>query len=288
MMRGTRREFPVQPAPGEPWKPPFSGRRRELSRLRACFARRGSLLIVGPAGVGKTALVMRARRELPPVEASATFYLSGVAGLQPLLRALLRELHRAGDATLRRQLHMEGVRRDIFTSWLNSLNTSRLKGAVYRSAENGQYRIVLDHTPPLTLGVAKVIKELVSMRNTPVWLLARGSSQVEIGSVAGLYWSDHLRLSLGPLPQRATRELLEWCIRRFGLARLNLEGFREEAVRLSGRNPGTLIKMCALAAKPGHQYGSQVKTRLVHIDSLVGARRPLDLFSRRQSAYDGK
>jgi hypothetical protein len=142
--------------------------------------------------------------------------------------------------------------------------------------------------PPLTHAVAKVVKELVQMRNTPVFLLARGLSEPEIGRVADLYWCARQRMSLGPLPERAARDLLEWCIRRFGLAGLNLEGFREEVVRLSGRNPGTLIKMCALAAKPDYQYGLRVKTKLVHIDSLVRGYNPLSLRKLTERANDGR
>ena len=125
------------------------------------------------------------------------------------------------------------------------------------------------------------------MRDTPVYLLARGLSEAEIGRVTDLYWSDRQRLSLGPLPQRAARDLLEWCIRRFSLARLNLEGF-PELLRLSEQNPGTLIKMCALAAQPRYQYGSQIKTKLIHIDSLVSGYNPLILLKLAERADEGR
>jgi hypothetical protein len=256
-------------------------------RLRQALEDRQSLLIWGPAGIGKTALVMKVLKDLPSAVAGSTIYLSGVDGLQPLLRSLLRRLYEVEDPTLRQQLHNEGVREATFDSWLRSLPTSRLKGALYRSMEAGQYWVFLDHLPPLTHAVAKVVKELVRMRDTPVYLLARGLSEAEIGRVTDLYWSDRQRLSLGPLPQRAARDLLEWCIRRFSLARLNLEGF-PELLRLSEQNPGTLIKMCALAAQPRYQYGSQIKTKLIHIDSLVSGYNPLILLKLAERADEGR
>jgi hypothetical protein len=124
-------------------------------------------------------------------------------------------------------------------------------------------------SPPLTLAVAKVVRELVWMRNTPVYLVARGSGPEEVGHAANMYWDERQRLILEPLHGSAARELLEWCIRRFGLARLNLDDFREAVLSMSGHNPGVLVKMCELAAEPRYHYGSRIKTRLIHIDCLM-------------------
>lgn len=255
----------VQPANQEVW----FDRKAEVRCLHATFRQRASLLIFGPAGAGKTALVAKVLSELPEDVRRSTFYLSGIEGLQPLLRALLLELFEAEDPTLRRQLQAEGVRRADFEIWVKNQPTSRLKGALYRSVENGHYWIFLDHLPPLTHAVAKVVKEVVRMRNTPVYLLARGFTEQEVGHLSDLYWSDRERLVLPPLPEPAARELLESCIQRFGLSQLNLTGFREEILRLSVQIPGAIVKMCALAAQPRYRYGSQIKTKLVHIDYLI-------------------
>jgi hypothetical protein len=273
---------PVDGQHGMRIAPPLLGREAETARLRQAIQNRQGLLISGPAGIGKTALVMKVLTNLPPAAAASTIYLSGVEGLQPFLRALLRGLAGAGDPTLRRQLRAEGVRTANFPSWLRSLPTSRLRGAVYRSMEGGQYWVFLDHMLPLTYAVAKVVKELVRMRDTPVYLLARGPGEGDAGHIANLYWSDRHRLPLGPLAEKAARELLEWCIGRFGLAPLDLDGFQDELLRLSGHNPGVLIKMCALAGEPRYHYGSQIKLKLIHIDSLVDGYARL----RRASQVD--
>jgi len=273
-MREMIRAIPALAAASEKWVPPFFDRTAALSRLRTSIARRESLLISGPAGIGKTALMAKLCSELPIDVARATIFLSGVEGLRPFLHSLLRKLYDAGDATLHRQLRREGFREGELQSWLKSLSASRLRGALYRSMENGQYWIVHDHVPPLTRRVADVAKELVRMHSTPVLLLARGLGHAHVGHVADLYWADEHRLSLGPLPKPAAGALLESCIRRFALERFELQEFRNEVLRLSGLVPGSLIKMCALAAQPRYQYGSQIKTKLIHIDSLVSAYKP--------------
>jgi hypothetical protein len=248
---------------------PFFDREEERRRLGEAILHRESMLVCGPAGSGKTSLVAGVVNGLPHAVACSTFYVSGIDGLQPLLRALLRKLYEVDDPPLRRQLHAEGIRNETFKAWLRSLPTSRLKGTLYRSAESGRYWVIADHIPPPTHAVAKVVKELARMRDTPVYLLARGQTQAEVGHVTDLFWGDKHHLSLGPLPKPAARALLEYCIRRFGLVGLELEGFREEVLRLSGQVPGTLVKMCALAAEPRYQYGARIKTRLVHIDCMM-------------------
>jgi hypothetical protein len=245
------------------------GRKAESLRLHQAIRKRESLLICGPAGIGKTALLSKVLAEIPEDMTRSVISVDGLVGLQPFLRALLQRLHEAGDSTLRRQLRAEGVGGGGFKSWLKGQSTSRLKGAVYRSMQMASYWVFLDHVPPLTRAVGKVVRELVWMRNTPVYLLARGSSPEEVGHDANTYWDERQRLILGPLHESAARELLESCIRRFGLARLNLDDFRKKVLSMSGYNPGALVKMCELAAEPRYHYDSRIKTRLIHIDYLM-------------------
>ena len=245
---------------------PFVGRGSEARRLQDAVLKRQSLLIAGPAGVGKTSLVLSVLRGLPPATARNCFYLSGEEGVQPLLRCLLRQLYDSEDATLRRQLHVEGIRKDTFQSWLRHQPTSRLKGAVYRSVEKAGYWVFLDHFPPLTHAQARIVRELVWMQKTPVVLLARGLTERETGHVGSVYWGSRQQLALTPLPEQAGRQLLEFCIQQFGLGKLASGDFREQVLRFSGLLPGAILKMCRLAAEPRYHFGSQIKTRLIHID----------------------
>jgi hypothetical protein len=265
--KGDQRNQPIGPlANGQSV---FVARESEARRLREAILKRQSLVLCGPAGIGKTALMAKVCSELPQDVARATLCLSSIDGLRSLLRGLLRELYAVGDPTLRRQLHVEGVRHDTFKAWLNSLITSRLKGALYRSMETGQYWVFLDHLPPLTHAMAKVVRELVWMRNTPVYLVARCLTPEDVGHIASLYWSESQRLRLGPLNEAASHKLLEVCIQQFGLAGLELEDFSEEVLSLSGRSPGALIEMCRLAADPRYHSGSGIKTKLIRIDYLM-------------------
>jgi DNA polymerase III delta prime subunit len=265
----------------------FLDRERETRRIEEALHENASLMICGPAGVGKTALILNVLRRLPPRLASRCLYVPGFKDLQDLLRKLIRMLYERRDSILRQHLHAESATSLNFESWLKSLSSSRLKGTLYRTVERGEYRVFLDHPPSVTHGIAKVIKELFWMRNTPVYLLLRETEGFRADHLAHFfYWGPRERLTLAPLPKESAAELLDSCIKRFGLTKFDLEDFREEVLELSGGIPGTIVKMCSLAAEPRYHYGSRIKTKLAHIDYLMSSK--LLKLSQRSGPYRHK
>ena len=250
--------------------PVFVDRESEARRLDEAIRKRESLMICGPAGIGKSALVSKVISRLPPDLAARCLYLRGMKDFQDLLRQLVRGLYDLKDPNLRKQLHAERISVLNFDAWLKSLSSSRLKGTLYRTVEGGDYRVFLDHLPPLTRAVAKVIKELLWMRNTPVYLLIRDELEQHLYQFYNFfYWGDRERLVLQPLPAEAAAELLESCIEWFGLAPFDLSNFREEVLELSKQIPGAIVKMCMLAADPRYQFESRIKIKSVYIDYLM-------------------
>jgi AAA ATPase-like protein len=247
----------------------FVGRESETRRLRAAIRKRESLMIVGPAGIGKTTLVLKVLEEFSVDSPPSFLYFAGIGGVRDLLRCVVRRLYESGDPTLRCQLHAEGINRTTFKTWLDNQSTSRLKGSLYRAVEKNHYWIFLDHFPALTAATAKVVKELVLVRNTPVYLVARGFSEREGGHWAGLFWSQQQRLTLPPLSLKAARDLLESCISFYGLLKMNLLDFRPEVLRWSEGVPEAIVKMCELASSSRYQFGTRIKTKLLHIDYLT-------------------
>jgi len=248
----------------------FVDREYETRRLEEAVRGKQSLMICGPAGIGKTALALKVIRGLPKDFAARCLYLRGVKDLQDLLCQLIRALYVVKDPTLRQELHKEGVSVRTFEAWLKALSTSRLKGTLYRIVEQGDYRVFLDHLPPLTHATAKVMKELFWMRNTPVHIVVSDAVEHRIDQFSHFfYWGERERLALQPLPAGAALELVESCIERFGLARLDLSDFREEVLELSKQIPGAIVKMSMLAADPRYQYESRIKIKSVYIDYLM-------------------
>jgi AAA ATPase domain len=250
----------------------FLGREREAHRLQEALEKKESMLISGPADMGKTALMQYVLQGLPKDVGGRCLYLANFKDLRDLLRKLLKALYHAGSPALRQQLRAEGVPAARLEGWLKTLSSPRLKGTLYRAVEHGDYRIILDHVPPLTPAVARVIKELFWMRATPVYLLVRDTGRIDRFS-RFFYWGRRQRMALGPLPKPNAGELLERCIRRFGLTDFDMDEFRDDALGLSGCVPGAIVTMCAMAADNRYQSGVRIKTKLVHIDYLMNGSK---------------
>jgi len=84
---------------------PFVGRQKEISHLGALHAQRRHVLILGPAGVGKSALVEHLREQLSLLVSSKSAQLGGICeglepqlGLTPAGRKLLERKKRLREA----------------------------------------------------------------------------------------------------------------------------------------------------------------------------------------------
>jgi hypothetical protein len=245
------------------------GRREELRSLRVSIQKRESRLVWGPMDSGKTTLIKVALSELSDEQRRKCVYWAGAAGGRQLLSHFVGQLYERCDSYVRRKVHADGASDASLQRWLNKQSSLRLRGILFTASASGDYRFFLDHFPAPTHNMTRLIKEIMFQCGTPVYLTARGISRQEIGYAWSLYWNDSLRLHLGRLHERHARELLELCIRDFGLNSLDLEDFREDVLRLSGLLPGSIVKMSKLAADSRYHYGDRIKIKLVHVDYLM-------------------
>jgi hypothetical protein len=244
-------------------------RQQELRRLRHAMQKRESLLIWGDADSGKTALVAKVLDLLPKKMERACLLVEGGASVKELLLKMVRCLWEKEHPLVTGKWRAAQGSHYTVSGWLRGQSGGRLRAMLIEVLKERPCWIFLDHIPPCTHLVARFLKELMWRWETPVYMLARGCAPVELGESWSLYWNDKLRLHVGPLPIADASALLSACVRRFGLNRWELGGFEQEVLELSGRLPGTIVKMCEMAAQPQYQYQRQIKTRLVHVDYLM-------------------
>jgi hypothetical protein len=251
------------------WSDILVGRELEVRRLRRAILSRESQLVWGEPDAGKTALIRHVIAELPEADRRKCICWTGTASGRQLVSHFIRELYLAGDPLVRRKIHADRAGESTLERWINKQSFLRLRGILFSAAEHGDYRFFVDHLPAPTHKMSQLLKEIMYRCKTPVYVTGHGHSQKEIGYAWSLYWTDQYRIQLEPLSETAARELLELCVREFGLTALDLNGFREEILHFSARLPGSLVKMCKLAADPRYHYGDRIKLKLVHVDYLM-------------------
>lgn len=245
------------------------GRGSELHRLHSAFRKRQSQLIWGAWHSGKTFLIAKMLCELPESERRKCICCEGPAGRRQLIEHLVYGLYVAGDPVVRKKVQADRYNDETLSRWISEQSALRLRGILFTAAEQGDYYFFLDHLPPASHTLAQLLKEIVNRTKSPVYLTGQGHSQAEIGYAWSVYWTNEYRIRLGPISEAAARELMEVCIEKFGLSSLDLTGFRDDLLHFSGHLPGSIVKMCELAADPRYHYGDQVKMKLLHVDYLL-------------------
>ncbi len=245
------------------------GREFELSQITAAIRERHSLLVYGPAGSGKSALLQVALASLPEEVRHRCFAALAEGMPHAIWQNLIRCLFAARDPEVMCRVTSEAASIERFERWLTAQTSLRLRGILRRATWPGQYCFVLEAAGPVPDAVCRVLKEWIWSGRTPVILLGRGKNESELGRAAKLYWHEGMRLSLGSLEAAAAEALIRHCIKRFGLAGFADDEFFDFVLQQSERLPGRIIRLCELAADPRYQFDGHIKTHILTVDFLL-------------------
>ncbi len=246
------------------------GRERETRRVLQAIHRRESLLIWGPAGAGKSALLHGAIAAAPYRIRARCIWIDGAKGRKQILRQIVGALHQCRDGAISSVTGWNSYEDSEFQRWLARQTSRGLGGLAAEVLRDTGYWLVLDHFPPATHAMARLLSDFMRRCKTPVYLTARGHSRKEIGDAWKLYWNPERWLELGPLTESAAKELFDSCSQAGWLDARDLEKARMEILRASGKIPGAIRAMCALAREPRFQAGGRIKTRLLRTEYLIG------------------
>jgi hypothetical protein len=212
----------------------FVGRARETVQLRRLYVQRKHVLIVGPAGIGKTALLRQVSQTCPLSLCEET-----------------SSLRRICDS-MERQLGSNH-------SKLNIVETkNRLLAYLGRRGEP----VAFDHvalTPPRVSRFMATLSERI-----PIWIACRSSISEAIGHV----W-QHLykfaRVEIPPLTASETRRLILEAVAARNIQKDAREHFRE-LHRMSGGNPRILGELLIELAARKYKLDSSFDLNLLALD----------------------
>jgi hypothetical protein len=224
----------------------FFGRKREIDKLRALYALRKHVLIVGPAGIGKTALLRQIRQRCPILVCEET-----------------SSLRRICDS-LEQQL-----------GWCHhKLNVIERKNRLLAYLIRRGEPVAFDHVTHTAPRVARFVAHLAEQIR--VWIACRSDRPHEIGHI----WPElykFTRVELLPLTELETRMLIEEAV-----AQGNIQAdARKHAKELHGMSRGNprileelLIELAAREYKMDGSFGLDLldlDRRIHEIDFTVKA-----------------
>ena len=220
----------------------FFGRKREIDELLVLHALGKHVLIVGPPGIGKTALLRHVRQHCSLLLCEETSTLRRVCD------------------SLERQLGWAHHKLDLIK------RKNRLLVYLLRLGEPVVFDQV-SRTPPR---IARFIAHLAEQ--IPIWIVCRSNQPHDIGHI----WSQlykFVRIELLPLAENETRALVEETVAQ-GNIQPDARKHADELHRMSGGNPGILGKLLIELAAREYKIDSSFGLDLLDLDRRI---REIDL-----------
>lgn len=215
----------------------FFGREKELDELRALYTLRRNVLMVGPGGVGKTALLRQVRQHCPLLISEEA------SSLRRICDSVERQLGWAHDK-------------------LNVIERkNRLLVYVARRGEPVAFDHVA-HTPPR---VARFIAHLGE--GIPIWIACRSDRSHDVGHV----WQElykFTRVEIAPLTPFETRALIKRAVTE-GNIQPDARVHTNELHRMSGGNPRMLEELLIELAAREYKIDSSFGLDLLDLDRRI-------------------
>ena len=219
---------------------PFVGRQRELRELIAALRTGKPRLTVGPAGIGKKRLVEEALQA-----AEQPFVRVRAAGV---LHELLAGLAAALGCSLPRA------------------TSPALKALVLNALCRAPQCVVLEDLHDADPRMYRFLQKLYYIPG--VSLIVTATSRADLGFVRKLLWNPREEILVEPLSRAEAQWLFDEAVRAFGIESLKVDDFGRKVLAAAKGNPGQILAMCRMAARPEYQRGPYIKFLPLRMDML--------------------
>ena len=235
---------------------------QERQALVHSIQHRESLLLLGPAGSGKTALVRSVlEREL---RGEPLVHVSQFDTLHDLLVTIARGLLRCGHQRFRSSVKPPGN----WELWLAHQTSVHLKGLLWTALEQEPAPLILDGVNAAGHQTYRFLQRLYFAKGMTIVATVR--DHLHLGELARLFWDPQQTCHMQPLSEAECLRLFETAVDHFRLRELCLDDFRDKVLNSAKGNPGQIVEMCRFAANPMYvTAGRRVKFAPLRIDVMT-------------------
>jgi len=237
---------------------PLVGLAREKRRIEEAVRRGESLLILGPAGSGKTALVKSITASAP--DAVYVEYRRILHDMLASLAATLIENRHPRLAPLVRN-------GDSPAKWAGEQTSVHLRGVLWSGLEASPCLLVLDGIENSSFQAYRFFQRVYFSRGMRMIAIAR--DPVRLGELRRLFWDPRRTIQMAPLSGPEASILFELAANRFGLGKFDLDDFRPRVLDNAKGNPGQIVEMCRLAQEPQYHSGRHILFAPLRIDLMA-------------------
>jgi energy-coupling factor transporter ATP-binding protein EcfA2 len=237
---------------------PLVGLLRERLRIEEAAVRGESLLVLGPAGSGKTALV---RSIAASIEGAV--YLA----YRPVLHDLLASL--ASALILSRHPRFSGLVNNGQPpeKWARAQTSVHLRGILWSGLEAGPCLLVLDGIEDSSFQAYRFFQRVY--HSPGMNMIGVSRDPVRLGELHRLFWDPRRTVQMMPLSDPEASMLFEFAADRFGLREFDLKSFRPRVLESAEGNPGQIVEMCRMARDPRYRSGRHIMFAPLRIDLMV-------------------
>lgn len=217
-----------------------------------------SLLVLGPAGSGKTTLVRSVAASI-----KGAVYVGHRRVLHDMLASLATALVENRHIRFAR-LGKNGHTPD---RWASEQPSVHLRGLIWSGLEASPCLLILDSIEGSSFQAYRFFQRVY--HSPGMKMIAISRDPFRLGELHRLFWDPRRTIQMTPLSDPEASTLFELVADRFGLREFDLADFRPRVLDNARGNPGQIVEMCRMARDPQYRSGKHIMFAPLRIDLMI-------------------